>query len=371
MPAGRGHPTIFALAAGLTLLAWCGVARAHAVGISQGDYVAKGAEVTAQLTFARGELAALVPDLDANHDGTVDDAELAVGSARLESVLTRVELRGDGAPCAPALDSSSLTEQDGVVLRGRFTCPSPPSRLSVRLLLLADLPHGHRHVAHVEVGGAAADDLLYRGHDTLEVVGKSGASATDRANAASGRHLGFFSFLRMGIEHILTGYDHLVFLLGLILVGGRVRSLIGVVTAFTVAHSMTLALAALDVWSPPPRVVEAAIAASIVYVGVENFFVKSADKRWRITFPFGLVHGFGFASALREISLTRAQIPVALVSFNLGVEVGQLAVMAIVLPLVLTARKRGWLERRGTLALSAAVAAAGAVWFVSRVASTS
>jgi hypothetical protein len=116
--------------------------------------------------------------------------------------------------------------------------------------------------------------------------------------------------------------------------------------------------------------VEPAIAASIVYVGVENFFVESAEKRWRITLPFGLVHGFGFAGALREISLTPAQIPVALVSFNLGVEIGQLAVLAVVLPLVLAARKRRWLERRGTRVLSAAVAAAGAVWFVARVAAS-
>ena len=155
------------------------------------------------------------------------------------------------------------------------------------------------------------------------------------------------SFLRMGIEHILTGYDHLVFLFGLVLIGGRLRSLVGAVTAFTVAHSITLALAVLGVWAPSPRIVEPAIALSIVWVGIENFFVKNAEGRWRITFPFGLIHGFGFAGALREIELPRARVPLALVSFNLGVEVGQLAVMAVVVPLILDAPEAagGWGRR--------------------------
>jgi len=122
--------------------------------------------------------------------------------------------------------------------------------------------------------------------------------------------------------------------------------LAGVVTAFTLAHSITLALAALSIFAPSPRLVEPAIALSIAYVGVENLFVKDARRRWRITFPFGLVHGFGFAGALREIALPRAQVPVALVSFNLGVGFGD----------------------RGVKVLSVAIAAAGAGLFVARLA---
>ena len=113
--------------------------------------------------------------------------------------------------------------------------------------------------------------------------------------------------LKLGIEHILTGADHLVFLLGLLLVAGGWRPLLGVVTAFTVAHSITLALAALSIFAPSPRLVEPAIALSIAYVGVENLLNPDARQRWRITFPFGLVHGFGFAGALRAIALPRAR----------------------------------------------------------------
>ena len=338
-------------------------AYAHAVGLSKGDYVASGADVVAELTLARPELASAVDNLDANDDGVVDEAELARRRAEIEAfVVAGVSIQGDGAPCPGSLEAVSLTDQDGVLVRARFRCASVASDLSVRLTLLGALPFGHRHIAHAALLAASNDDVLYRGHEEIAVHG----AALGQSSAPSANGLGFFSFLRMGIEHILTGYDHLVFLFGVILVGGRLRALVAVITAFTVAHSMTLALAVLDVWTPPSRVIEAGIALSIVYVGVENFFVANAEKRWRITFPFGLIHGFGFSSVLREISLSRAQVPVALVSFNLGVEVGQLAVMAAILPLVLWARKKKWLGRRETLVLSGCVACAGAVWFVLR-----
>jgi len=150
----------------------------------------------------------------------------------------------------------------------------------------------------------------------------------------------------------------------------RIRPLIAIVTAFTVAHSITLALAATGVLAPSPRVVEPLIALSIAYVGVENFFVKDASRRWRITFPFGLVHGFGFAGALREIALPHAQVPVALVSFNLGVELGQLAVLAIALPLTLAARRAPRFGDRGVRVVSSTIALAGGVLFVVRLVAT-
>lgn len=171
-----------------------------------------------------------------------------------------------------------------------------------------------------------------------------------------------------GIEHILLGIDHLAFLFGLVLLGGRLRPILLMVTAFTVAHSITLALAVLGVWTPSPDIIEPMIALSVAYVGVENWFVKDAEKRWRITFPFGLVHGFGFAGALGEIALPSSQVPIALVTFNLGVEAGQVAVLAAVLPIVLYARKKEWFRVGGVKALSALVVVAGGFWFVTRVA---
>jgi hydrogenase/urease accessory protein HupE len=226
--------------------------------------------------------------------------------------------------------------------------------------LLEALAPGHRHMARLFRAGKAQVKVVDRDHAvwTLDAAGQS-----SRAAAWSTA----WSMLELGVEHILTGWDHLLFLLGLIIVGGRVRSLVGVVSAFTVAHSITLALAATGVYAPSPRLVEPAIALSIAYVGVENFFVQDASRRWRITFPFGLIHGFGFAGALREIALPHAQVPVALLSFNLGVELGQLGVLAVALPLVLTARRAPAFGTSGVRVVSGAIAVAGAVLFVVRI----
>lgn len=340
-------------------------AGAHEVGLSRGEYAAAGAVVTAQLTFARRDVIALVAGLDADHDDTLTEAEIARDrGAFAGAVVGRIKVRGDGAACPGALDEVRLAEEDGVTLRASYRCAVVPRDVDLDIGLLADLPFGHRHLAHFPGATGPSDAVLTQRNRTFAFENAPG-QATSEAPKAS--YQGKLSFFPMGIEHILTGYDHLVFLLGLVIVGGRLRSLLLVVTAFTLAHSITLALAALGIWAPSPRVVEPAIALSIAYVGVENFFVKNAEKRWKITFPFGLIHGFGFAGALQEVAMPKADVPYALVLFNVGVEAGQLAVLALVLPLVYLARKREWFRNQGVKVASGAIAAAGVVWFVSRV----
>ena len=141
------------------------------------------------------------------------------------------------------------------------------------------------------------------------------------------------AFFRLGVEHILTGYDHILFLFALILRGGRLRSLLGIVTAFTVAHSITLALAVLGVVVVPSRIVEPVIALSIAYVALENIFRRrAASGRWVVSFVFGLVHGFGFAGALLELGLPPSGLIGSLVFFNLGVEAGQAMIVAAAVP---------------------------------------
>jgi hypothetical protein len=139
------------------------------------------------------------------------------------------------------------------------------------------------------------------------------------------------------------------------------------ITAFTVAHSITLGLAALGAVSLPGRFVEPAIALSIAYVGIENLTARYLDNRWRVTFAFGLVHGFGFAGALAGVGLAPGEVPRALVMFNLGVELGQLALLALVLPIVLRSRRFGWFQGRAVPALSWCVVVAGIAWFAGRV----
>ncbi len=193
-------------------------------------------------------------------------------------------------------------------------------------------------------------------------------------------------YLRLGVAHILSGADHLAFLAALLLAAalrGRrparaatnreaLRDTLGIVSAFTIAHSITLATQVLRPGLLPTRWVEPAIALSVMVVALENLLPRPPRNRWALVFAFGMVHGLGFASALREIGLPRRGLALALVSFNLGVELGQLLVVGLVLPaLVMAARRDATRYERWALRLgSAALAAIALVWLVSRVAAS-
>jgi hydrogenase/urease accessory protein HupE len=176
-------------------------------------------------------------------------------------------------------------------------------------------------------------------------------------------------FVPAGIRHILIGPDHLLFLVGLLLLGGSIRRLLLVVSAFTAAHSITLTLAALNIVTPPARLIEPAIALSIVYVGVDNLMVgRGRDVRAWIAFAFGFIHGFGFANVLREMDLPSRALGWSLFSFNLGVEIGQLLVVVAVASALIWLRSRNEAAgQRLALAGSLAVILMGAFWFVQRV----
>jgi len=180
----------------------------------------------------------------------------------------------------------------------------------------------------------------------------------------------FANFLSLGVKHILTGYDHLLFLFGLLLVAGGFFSSLGIITSFTIAHSITLAVATLQIVQIPSRIVEPLIAASIVFVGIENLLRGDISKARRmVPFGFGLIHGFGFASALRAAGIGSGTggIVLPLFSFNLGVELGQIMVAALALPIIWKLRETPMFIARWAPACSAAVALLGSFWFVQRV----
>jgi hydrogenase/urease accessory protein HupE len=347
-----------ALAALLVLRA--APSHAHAVGMSRSEYRTDGAQIRADLVFARKELLTALPRLDVDRDGELSSGEIESGRGELSGWLRRgVDVRVSGEPCDGVLEGATLTEQDGVELAAVYRCSRPAMAFSVRLGLLAELSLGHRHLLTATSPLQTVHTVLFEAQPQVELAGPS-TVAGDVGSIAP-------AMLRLGIEHILTGYDHLLFLLALVLVGGSLRSVLGVVTAFTLAHSVTLAVAALGIWTPRPTLVEPAIALSIAYVGIENCVAPDIRRRWRLTFLFGLVHGFGFAGALREVALSAVQLPVALASFNIGVEAGQLAVLAVVLPWISWLGGRRWFAGGGLQATSIAISAIGLCWFVVRV----
>ncbi len=193
------------------------------------------------------------------------------------------------------------------------------------------------------------------------------------AGTAQGTRAVVRTFVPAGVEHILIGPDHVLFLIGLLLLGGSLKKLAGIVTAFTVGHSITLSIAALNVFSPPSRIVEPAIALSIVFVGADNLLVRRAsstprDIRALVAGVFGLVHGFGFAAVLKEFGLPPTALGWSLFSFNLGVEIGQLGIVLLVASLLTAIRRHNatmgeWLAVAG----SVVVVLAGGYWFVQRV----
>jgi hydrogenase/urease accessory protein HupE len=178
----------------------------------------------------------------------------------------------------------------------------------------------------------------------------------------------FFTFFKIGFYHILEGYDHLLFLLGLIIVTKDFRSLFKVISAFTVAHSTTLILSALGILSLPPVITESLIALSIVYVGIENVVAKQTKNRWIVAGSFGLIHGAGFSGHLTDIlkgMMDMGNVFVPLTGFNVGIEVGQITVICVVFPLMWLVRKYGK-EREIVMEISRVIAAVGAMLLVFR-----
>jgi hydrogenase/urease accessory protein HupE len=282
------------------------------------------------------------------------DAVLALLRTRLQIAADgRVLTEGSWSAAEPLLDRQSLR------WHARYLTTTAPGSVSVTAILF---PYDAAHQTFLnfyEGDALTSQAILDRSHPQLEyfVGDRQGVLAVIR------------KFVPSGVHHILIGPDHLLFLVGLLLLGGSVRRLLLLVSAFTAAHSITLSLAALNVVTPPARVIEPAIALSIVYVGVDNLMVgRGRDVRAWIAFAFGFIHGFGFANVLREMNLPNQALGWSLFSFNLGVEIGQLLVVLVVASALMALRSRNEAAgRRLAFAGSLAVIVIGAFWFIQRI----
>ena len=367
----RCFPQVLLLVFGIVSgLPWA--CHAHTTGLStsdlrfgtnglDGEIVMTGVD----LSLALAHFEASTP-LDSNHDGKLSPEEFAAGLERLRKFagdFLVVEFDGQIVPSGRA--RFALDEKDN--FRMELNYPGQrPTQLRVRAAGFAHLPPDHLHFVGVygTDGTALGNKMLKPSDDLLRITLPSGTAKTEP------RVSKFTGFFKLGVEHIWTGYDHLLFLLALLLVCKDFLSAVQVVSFFTLAHSITLAFATLNLVSVSSRVTEPAIAASIIYVGVENFARKEGPKgRWLITFLFGLIHGFGFATVLRDMGVASSTTGVAvpLVAFNLGVEAGQIVIAGVLLPVIWNIRKWKPFLHWGVPVTSALVAIVGGFWFIQRV----
>jgi len=292
-------------------------------------------------------------------DRLLDPAEAARMRDRVVALIqSRLQIRTDVTPAFEWLELQPLPDRHAVVLRFRIVGPRP----GVLRIQTHMFPYDPVHQTFINIyeDSALRQQMIFNaesGEYTYYTGSTQGALAVMQ------------TFIPAGIHHILIGPDHILFLIGLLLLGGTWGALIKIVTAFTIGHSITLSLAALSIVMPPPRIIEPAIALSIIFVGTDNLVRGSGrDLRAWAALVFGLVHGFGFANVLREFGLPAEALGWSLFSFNFGVEIGQLAVV------VLVASALGLIRRYSTAAGSRVawagsivVIAAGAYWFVERV----
>jgi hydrogenase/urease accessory protein HupE len=273
----------------------------------------------------------------------------------------RLILFADGERLAwTATGARPLPEQTAIEIHWRAQASRMPGRLTIQAALFPYDPNHQTFVSIYEGSPLVRQDVLNRERTAFDFY----------TGTSQGRWAVFTTFTSSGIHHIAIGPDHILFIVGLLLLGGSLSRLLAIVTAFTVGHSVTLALAALNVVDPPSSVVEPAIALSIVYVGADNLLVgqRGRDVRAWIALFFGLVHGFGFARVLRDTGLPNRALGLSLFGFNLGVEIGQAAiVIAVASALFVLRGLNAPLAARLATAGSVGVMLAGVFWFVERL----
>jgi hydrogenase/urease accessory protein HupE len=335
---------------------------AHDPGLSVATARLEQAGLTVNLAMSPVDVQYLV-SLDSDHNHIISPAELAAAQPQLQKLaLATFEIKQDGQSMAATKPVVQMDNTGAIQFHTFYPGPIAGG-LTIRSAILGNMARGHRQFLSIRDGG---NKLL--GEEMLDVSHDSCAVGLATPDSLPPVQHPFREFLLLGIMHIATGYDHVLFLLGLLIVGGSFKSALKIITAFTVAHSITLALATMNLINIPPRIIESLIAVSIIYVGVENIVRRNMDKRWLLAFGFGLVHGCGFASVLRDLGIgsNGTSIVVPLVSFNLGVEMCQMTIAALMLPIIWKLRERPQFVQRFVPAGSCLIALAGTWWLLQR-----
>lgn len=356
----------------LVLLAW--PARSHTLSVSHVDVLVddQGRGLQIELDLALRDLALSLP-LDANRDEVVTWGELSAVRGQVQSmVLANLSASTSSAACALRPTGLGVRRYDDGMYATVLLAADclVDDTLSIRYNLFFEQDPQHRALVTMRRGDTVTTGIARADATTLQLSLHQGQP--------------FFDYLREGIHHILIGYDHLAFLISLLLPAALIRvgrqwqplprlrpgllHVIGVVTAFTLAHSITLVLAALDWVTPASRWIEAAIAGSVLLAALNNLRPVVTQRLWMVGFGFGLIHGFGFAGALGELGLPDSARLTALLSFNIGVELGQLLVVAIVMPVLFAVRHQRWYARIVMPIVSLLIAGLAVWWLIQRMA---
>jgi HupE/UreJ protein len=349
-PARGGLVRSFVMTLALCL-SLAGIGVAHDMSRSESRVEVHGREVRVTLRLNLLELR----NVDTNGDGVISYDELDSAIERIYAQIKQHYVIGDpGPPSQVTLKRYGVSDGHVLDLELIYVFPQEVTQLRISSTLHQIAQPGHQHLISVRFDGEPQETVLDAANPTA--VFKSGVTSYRKT---------ITSFVKLGIEHIFMGYDHLAFLVGLLIVTTSLGSMVKVITSFTVAHSITLALATFNFVILPVRLTESLIALSIAYVAVENLLGIRAIERYRITFLFGLIHGFGFSNVLREMQLSRSHLALSLFSFNTGVEIGQILFVLVAFPLIIYVTRSRW-QQQIKPAVSLAVMCLAVYWFVQR-----
>lgn len=357
-------------------------ASAHPIGYSALYAEIDGTTVDVSYDLHPPTLVDVLPQVDANHDRHLDAGEATRAAGVIEAYLgEHVVIMADVGPCVASPPREyRLAADTRLFMKVRYHCASVPSSLTWTVDLFMEDVGGHTvlgrfrsaagYVQHAFSAEQRVCDLVTAatpvGPSTPRAASAVVPTTPRQADAPQGARAWLTTFVGEGLHHILSGLDHLLFVVSLALGARRMRDLVWTVTAFTAGHSLSLALAALDIVRVSPRIAEAAIAATIVWVAVDNVRREDPAHRWIVALVFGLIHGFGFGSALRDLGMPTGGIIPALLGFNVGVELGQLLVVAPCVAALAVADRHPTARATATRSISAMIAVLGLMWFFDR-----